>query len=63
MHSNPMLKDSDGDNIYDLYDYAPLDAMSDDKDKSLRYQHLGMRLDKVRNCGEKFHMYDLIREC
>ena len=63
MYSKPMLKDSDGDNIYDLYDYAPLDTMSDDKDKSLHYQHLGMRLDKVRNCGEKFHMYDLIREC
>lgn len=30
--------------------------------KSLRYQHLGMKPDRVRNCGEKFHMYDLIRE-
>ena len=36
---------------------------TDDKNKSLRYQHLGMKLDRVRNCGEKFHMYDLIREC
>ena len=26
------------------------------------YQHLGMTLDRIRNCGEKFHMYDLIRE-
>ena len=35
---------------------------TDDKDKAARYQHLGMKLDRVRNCGEKFHMYDLIRE-
>ena len=35
---------------------------TDDKDKSDRYQHLGMKLDRVRNCGERFHMYDLIRE-
>ena len=35
---------------------------TDDKDKSSRYQHLGMKLDKVRNCGEKFHIYDLIYE-
>ncbi len=35
---------------------------TDDKDKAMRYQHLGMKLDKVRNCGERFHMYDLIRE-
>ncbi len=32
------------------------------KDKAARYEHLGMKLDRVRNCGEKFHMYDLIRE-
>lgn len=35
---------------------------TDDKDKAMRYQHLGMKLDRVRNCGERFHMYDLIRE-
>ena len=35
---------------------------TDDKDKAARYEHLGMKLDRVRNCGEKFHMYDLIRE-
>lgn len=35
---------------------------TDDKDKAMRYQHLGMKLDRVRNCGEGFHMYDLIRE-
>ena len=23
---------------------------------------IGMKLDRVRNCGEKFHMCDLIRE-
>ncbi len=32
------------------------------KDKSDRYEHLGMKLDRIRNCGERFHMYDLIRE-
>lgn len=41
---------------------VPVILDTDDKDKSLRYQHLGMKLDRVRNCGEKFHMYDLIRE-
>ena len=35
---------------------------TDDKDKSERYRHLGMELDRVRNCGENFHMYDLVRE-
>ena len=40
----------------------PVILDTDDKDKSLRYQHLGMKLDRVRNCGEKFHMYDLIKE-
>jgi len=23
---------------------------------------IGMNIDRVRNCGEKFHMYDFIRE-
>jgi len=41
---------------------VPIILDTDDKDKSLRYQHLGMQLDRVRNCGEKFHMYDLIRD-
>ena len=42
---------------------VPVILDTDDKDKSDRYQHLGMKLDRVRNCGERFHMYDLIREC
>ena len=51
-----------------VYEYAdkrgvPVILDTDDKDKSLRYEHLGMKLDRVRNCGERFHMYDLIREC
>ena len=33
-----------------------------DKDKAARYEHLGMKLDRVRNCGERFHMYDLIKD-
>lgn len=50
--------------VYRLADKKNLPVIldTDDKDKSLRYQHLGMKLDRVRNCGEKFHMYDLIRE-
>ena len=35
---------------------------TDDKDKAGRYMHLGMNLDRVRECGDRFHMYDLIRE-
>ncbi len=41
---------------------VPIILDTDDKDKALRYEHLGMKLDKTRNCGERFHMYDLIRE-
>ncbi|MBQ9687406.1 MAG: GNAT family N-acetyltransferase [Oscillospiraceae bacterium] len=50
--------------VYALADRRGLPVIldTDDKNKSLRYQHLGMELDRVRNCGEKFHMYDLIRE-
>ncbi len=33
---------------------------TDDKDKCERYEHLGMKLDRIRNCGKNFHMYDLI---
>ena len=43
--------------------HVPVILDTDDKDKAARYQHLGMKLDRVRNCGERFHMYDLIREC
>ena len=50
--------------VYRLADRKKLPVIldTDDKNKCLRYQHLGMKLDRVRNCGEKFHMYDLIRE-
>ncbi len=41
---------------------VPVILDTDDKDKAARYEHLGMKLDRIRNCGEKFHMYDLIRE-
>ena len=41
---------------------VPVILDTDDKDKAARYEHLGMRLDRVRDCGERFHMYDLIRE-
>ncbi len=35
---------------------------TDDKDKSDRYQHLGMKLDRVRSKVEGLHIYDLIHE-
>ena len=41
---------------------VPVILDTDDKDKSQRYQHLGMKLDRIRTGGERFHMYDLIRE-
>ena len=41
---------------------VPVILDTDDKDKAARYEHLGMKLDRIRNCGEKFHMYDLIKE-
>ena len=40
----------------------PVILDTDDRDKASRYEHLGMKLDRVRSCGERFHMYDLIRE-
>ena len=53
------------DFVYKLADEksVPVILDTDDKNKCLRYEHLGMKIDRVRNCGEKFHMYDLIREC
>ena len=40
----------------------PVILDTDDRDKAARYEHLGMKLDRVSSCGERFHMYDLIRE-
>jgi len=50
---------------YELGDKMNLPVIldTDDLNKSLRYQHLGMTLDRVRNCADEFHMYDLIAEC
>lgn len=50
--------------VYTIADdlHVPVILDTDDKDKAFRYQHLGMKLDRVRSCGERFHMYDLIRE-
>ena len=42
---------------------VPVILDTDDQDKAFRYVHLGMTLDRARDCGERFHMYDLIREC
>ena len=52
------------DDVYKLAEKrrVPVILDTDDKDKAARYEHLGMKLDRIRNCGEKFHMYDLIRE-
>jgi GNAT superfamily N-acetyltransferase len=41
---------------------VPVILDTDAKNKAARYEHLGMRLDRVCHCGERFHMYDLIRE-
>lgn len=41
---------------------VPVILDTDDRDKASRYEHLGMKLDRVRTGGDKFHMYDLIRE-
>ena len=50
--------------VYQLADEKKLPVIldTDDKNKYLRYQHLGMTLERVRDCGGKYHMYDLIRE-
>ncbi len=58
-HMRKMLED-----VYKLADKKgiPVILDTDDKDKAARYEHLGMKLDRVRNCGERFHMYDLIKE-
>ncbi len=52
------------EDVYKLADKenVPVILDTDDKDKAARYEHLGMKLDRIRNCGEKFHMYDLIRD-
>ena len=52
------------DDVYKLAEkmHVPVILDTDDKDKAARYEHLGMKLDRVRNCGDRFHMYDLIRE-
>ena len=52
------------EDVYQLADKenVPVILDTDDKDKAARYEHLGMKLERIRNCGEKFHMYDLIRE-
>ena len=41
---------------------VPVILDTDDMDKNLKYQHFEMRLDRMRNCGDDFHMYDLIYE-
>lgn len=52
------------EDVYKLADKENVSVIldTDDKDKAARYEHLGMKLERIRNCGEKFHMYDLIRE-
>lgn len=52
------------DYVYDLAGKQGLPVIldTDDADKSARYQHLGMTLERIRDCGERYHTYDLIRE-
>ncbi len=49
---------------YQLADkkHVPVILDTDDQIKAAKYQHLGMKMDRVRICGGRFHMYDLIRE-
>jgi GNAT superfamily N-acetyltransferase len=49
---------------YDLADKQKLPVIldTDDENKSARYQHLGMTLERIRDCGDRYHTYDLIRE-
>ena len=42
--------------------HVPVILDTDDKDKAARYEHLGTKQDRVRSCGDRFYMYDLIRE-
>lgn len=50
--------------VYDLADRQKLPVIldTDDENKAARYQHLGMTLERIRYCGDKYHTYDLIRE-
>lgn len=50
--------------VYSLADknHLPVILDTDDENKSARYQHLGMTLDRIRDCGDRYHTYDLIRE-
>ncbi len=41
---------------------VPVILDTDDAGKAARYEHLGMTLDRVRNCGDRYHSWDLIRE-
>ena len=50
--------------VYDLAgkQKVPVILDTDDENKSARYQHLGMTLERIRDCGYHYHTYDLIRE-
>lgn len=50
--------------VYALADAkkVPVILDTDDAGKAARYEHLGMTLDRVRNCGDRYHSWDLIRE-
>jgi GNAT superfamily N-acetyltransferase len=50
--------------VYGIADKQNLPVIldTDDENKSARYQHLGMKLERIRDCGDKYHTYDLIRE-
>lgn len=50
--------------VYDLADKQKMPVIldTDDENKAARYQHLGMTLERIRDCGDRYHTYDLIRE-
>jgi len=39
---------------------VPVILDTDDLNKAERYEHLGMKLDRKRNCNDSLHLYDLI---
>ena len=50
--------------VYDITDEKKIPVIldTDDKNKYLRYEHLGMTLERIRDCGDLYHTYDMIRE-
>ena len=50
--------------VYDLAGKQKVPVILDTDDENIyaRYQHLGITLERIRDCGDHYHTYDLIRE-